>query len=359
MEDLHFNANPRFTQWVVSKTILQEPFVVLDVGVQGDANPRWNFLGDHLVLHGFDPIAEVIDGLIKSNAGRRNRHYHNLAIGQTDEQTTFYFDAVNPTASSMYSQGPSRFERQSSEQARHVTMRKLDTLYEQGVIPAADFLKVDVEGYEKNVFLGARTLLAAGNLSVETETNFGISPTYPRSHFSALSDILVEHGLTAFDLGFDRIPRATFTQALQRLGIQISPGRQLGKPATFNFLFCRDAIDERDSPHHYINPPQAITVDQIIKLMIIYELHGLNDIALDTAVRLQDTLSVRFDVGEAVDMLARGQSRTPATEVAAIANNADRIEQLEERLRVIERSTSWRITAPLRTLKNHLLARKA
>ncbi len=93
--------------------------------------------------------------------------------------------------------------------------------------------------------------------------------------------------------------------------------------------------------------------------MIIYELHGLNDIALDTAVRLQDTLSVRFDVGEAVDMLARGQSRTPATEVAAIANNADRIEQLEERLRVIEQSTSWRITAPLRTVKNHLLARKA
>jgi FkbM family methyltransferase len=359
MEDLHFNANPRFTQWVVSNTILQEPFVVLDVGVQGDANPRWNFLGDHLVLHGFDPIAEVVDGLIKSNAGRRNRHYHNLAIGQTDEQTTFYFNAVNPTASSMYSQGPSRFERQSSEQARHVTMRKLDTLYEQGVIPAADFLKVDVEGYEKNVFLGARALLAAGILSVETETNFGISPTYPRSHFSALSNILVEHGLTAFDLGFDRIPRATFTQALQRLGIQISPGRQLGKPATFNFLFCRDAIDERDSPHHYITPPQAITVDQIIKLMIIYELHGLNDIALDTAVRLRDILGVRFDVGEAVDMLARGQSRTPATEVAAIANNADRIEQLEERLRVIERSTSWRITAPLRTLKNHLLARKA
>jgi FkbM family methyltransferase len=354
MEDLQFNGNPKFTEWVVSKTILHEPFVVLDVGVQGDANPRWNFLGDHLVLHGFDPIAEVIDDLIKSNARGRNRHYHNLAIGQTDEQATFYFNAVNPTASSMYPQGPSRFERLSSEQARHVAMRKLDTLYNQGLIPAADFLKVDVEGYEKSVFLGAGTLLAAGILGVETETNFGISPTYPRSHFSAISDILVEHGLIAFDLAFDRIPRASFTRTLQRLGREISPGRQLGKPATFNFLFCRDPIEEHDSPHHYINTPKATTVDQIIKLMIIYELHGLNDIAVDTAVRFRDTLDARFDVDEAIEILAK------AIEVAAPTSNGDNnsIQRLEERLRVIEHSTSWRITAPLRTIKTRLVARK-
>jgi hypothetical protein len=70
-------------------------------------------------------------------------------------------------------------------------------------------------------------------------------------------------------------------------------------------------------------------------------------------------LGDRFDVGEAIDVLARPESRRPAIEVAAIANDANRIEQLEERLRVIEQPTSWRITAPLRTIKNRLLAWKA
>ncbi len=336
MEDLWFNQNAVFTKWVTTKDRLREPFVVIDVGVQGDANVRWNLLGEHLIVHGFDPIEETITKLKRLNAGRANRHYYNFAIGEADQEAAFYFNPINPTASSMYSQGTTRFNQESSEQARSVTMRKLDTLFAKQVIPRADFLKVDVEGFEKSVFLGARNLLSAGLLGVETETNFGISPTYPMSHFSAISEILIQHCFMAFDLGFNRIPRASFTQALQRRGIDVPLGIEFGKPATLNVLFCRDLIDECDSPHNYINAPKSVTVDQIIKMMIIYELHGLNDIALDTAVRFTDVLGARFDVDEAVELLANAECRpTP-----------------------IENSTSWRITAALRAIKTRLLRMK-
>ena len=59
--ELFFNRNPQLTKWLVGSGALHEPFVVVDVGVQGGENPRWHFLGDHLVFHGFDAISEVID----------------------------------------------------------------------------------------------------------------------------------------------------------------------------------------------------------------------------------------------------------------------------------------------------------
>jgi len=66
------------------------------------------------------------------------------------------------------------------KQVRMVPVRRLDSLLAEGVIPKADFVKMDLEGYEKDVLLGARELLHAGVLGLQTETNFAVSPSYRR-----------------------------------------------------------------------------------------------------------------------------------------------------------------------------------
>jgi chromatin segregation and condensation protein Rec8/ScpA/Scc1 (kleisin family) len=63
--------------------------------------------------------------------------------------------------------------------------------------------------------------------------------------------------------------------------------------------------------------------------MIIYELHGLNDIALDTAEYYTDQLGSRFDVEEAIRLLADPYCREPdgqrgAEKVAEIASQRER-----------------------------------
>jgi FkbM family methyltransferase len=345
VEDLCFNDRAAFTRWVTSEGLLREPFVVVDVGVQGGANVRWDLLGDYLILHGFDAIAEVVAGLKERNAGRPNRHFHNVALGASDCERDFYFNPANPFSSSMFQQGESRFGGQTSAQVRKVPVRRLDGLFAEGVIPRCDFLKVDVEGFEKDVFMGARELLAAGVLGVETETSFGISPAYPKGHFATLAEIVLEHHLLLFDLGFNRLPRASFQRALMRKGVAIDTGyNMLGRPGTFNVLFCRDLIDEADHAENYATPCHAVGVDQMVKVMIILELHGLNDVALDTAERFAETLGSRLDVDRAIELLADLYCRIHS-------DAATEITQLQRRIRELEHSTSWRVTAPLRGLK--------
>jgi FkbM family methyltransferase len=355
LEDLWFNVHADFTKWVTAKGLLQEPFVVVDVGVQGGASVRWNLLDDYLVFHGFDAITEVIDQLNRLNIHRPNRHFHNIAIGEADAEQVFYFNPANPTASSMYEQGASRFGGRLSEQARVVIVRRLDTLFATGLIPKADFLKVDVEGYEKEVFLGAREFIGASVLGIETETSFGISPTYPKSHFVAMTELLSAHHMLVFDLIFNRVSRVSFLRELARLCREITSELGVGKPATLNVLFCRDLIDETDHQQNYLTPCSPVSVDQIIKMMTIYELYGLNDIALDTAERFADRLGTRLDVDQAIRLLANPDCGPSTPLIERIRD----LEQSQQRfIRAYEQSTSWRITAPLRAVKRLLAGRQ-
>jgi FkbM family methyltransferase len=339
--DLGINHNADFTKWVVSAGILTEPFVLIDVGVQGGENIRWRPLGDHLVVHGFDPIEEVVHDLIEENRGRSNRHYHFMAMGNADGERAFYFNSGNPTASSMYRQGTDRFDVERVEQVRMVPIRRLDSLFAEGIIPRADYIKIDVEGFEKDVLLGARGLLRAGVLGLQTETNFAVSPSYPKSHFGTMLELALENHLLVFDIAFNRIPRASYQRALIRKGRKpICEQDILGKPATVDVLFSRDLIDEVDHPENYESPCHPFSVCQLIKSMIICELHALNDLALDTAERFTERLGAHLDVDRAVHLLADPVCTTDGYR-----------KQLRAKLRAFELSTSWRITAPLRWAK--------
>ncbi len=330
--ELGINHNAEFTKWVVKAGLLTEPFVLVDVGVQGGEDIRWHKLGDYLTVHGFDPIEETIKELAAKNEGRSNRHYHCIALGNADGEQTFYFNPVNPTASSMYQPAVDEMG-----QRRTVPIRRLDSLLAESTIPQTDYIKIDTEGFEKEVLLGARELLRAGILALQTETNFRLSPSYPKTHFGTLAEIALENHLVVFDLAFNRIPRASFQRALSHIGFgHVLEQDAVGRPATMNVLFARDVVDEVDHQENYEAPCEALSVSQLIKLIIICELHALNDIALDTTERFADRLGAHLDVDRAVRLLADPKCVT---------------NPYRKQLRDYEQSTSWRITAPLRWAK--------
>jgi FkbM family methyltransferase len=307
--DLYHHQNPLFTKWIVHNRLLHEPYVVIDIGCQGGAHPRWGFLGEFLDWHGFDPIAEVINELEQNPPSSIGRHtFHNLALGNEDGHRRFW---VKPDkfGSSFYADHAAA----DPGDEREVAIRRLDSLYKEGLIPRGDHIKLDCEGFEPEILQGAQEYLIVSDLlGVETETNFMVSPVCPRTHFQAVNDLLVEHRLLVFDLSMLRTPSAAFLAALakhpwpRRNPMTEAPHLAVGRPTTYNVFFCRDFIAERADPDTFLQTGRvhpAPSIDKLIKAIITFELYGLPDCAVDLAMAFSSVLQERFDVAEAVRLL--------------------------------------------------------
>jgi FkbM family methyltransferase len=307
--DLYHNATPFFTHWVMRNDYLHEPFVIIDVGVQGGPHARWEHLGNRFHIYGFDPISEVIESLNKSKGP--NQFYRAIALGNEDGERQFKVTA-NTYESSFYSSNIDTGTTGAGIAlgARTVEVRRLDTLFSAGEIPPADYIKLDCEGFEPEVIRGARNYLARSNvLCVTTETNFGVSPVYLRTPFVDICEMLSQHRLLIFDLNAMRTARPSYVAARRRRPslepdlMRDSPRLDIGQPTTFDFVFCRDFVAEAISSHCFVTLPGASlapTADKLIKSMINFELHGLMDCAVDLAEHFRATLSPRFDVDEAI-----------------------------------------------------------
>jgi FkbM family methyltransferase len=390
--DLYHHSTPPFTQWIIANGFLQEKFVVIDIGCQGGEHPRWSLLGSMVQFYGFDPIQEVIDGLKRDAPPGRN--YFATALGNSDEEREF-FVSPNTFSSSFFAgvEVETNGAPEIGRGPRKVPMRRLDTIFEDGLVPKADYIKLDCEGFEPYVLHGARKYLAAsGPICVTSETTFNLSPRFAYSHLQAVNEVLAEHRLQAFDINIVRAPRPTYAAALRERPwaepdmLSEVPHLDVGAPGTLDVVFCRDFPKEADEPQSYpfsefpAGPPST---DQLIKAMINFELHGLMDCAFDIAVRFRRQLQDRFDVDKAMQLLllraphARNTAdvvnclsmiaklRTQAIENAdlkervAQAESARqiaesklrRMSELEQRAAELDgvyNSRSWRITAPLR-----------
>jgi len=312
--DLYNNDLPAFTTWVIENELLEEPFVVIDVGVQGGPHPRWKHLKDKVRVYGFDAIPEVIEGL---NAQKQpNEIYFATALGDEEGTRDFYVRSNGNSyyGSSFYDASDlvGRGELQPGLLTK-VPITRLDTLFAKGVIPPADHIKVDCEGHDPEVIRGAQGYLAQSNVvSVIVETAFNISPQYPKSHFVAISDILTAHRLRVFDFNLMRTARPSYIAAKARHPwpaldpMKDVPDLDVGAPGTIDALFCRDFVSEQVAPTHFATVADAVTeptTDKIIKSMINFELHGLMDCAVELAEHFRLLLSHHLDVDTAVEKL--------------------------------------------------------
>lgn len=337
--DLYHHSCPPFTRWVLDNDLLQEKFVVIDIGCQGGEHPRWALLRDMVEFHGFDPISEAIDALRRED--RPGRNYYEFALGAEDGEQEF-FVSNNSFSSSFFGAGTEEINGypEIARGARTVPLRRLDTLFAAGNLPLADYIKLDCEGFEPYVLSGGREYLkSSGPLCVTTETGFGISPAFPRTHFQAVNEILVEHRLLVFDVNIVRAARKSYVAARAERPLAepdpltAIPHLDVGSPGTLDVVFCRDFVAESANPKSYSFsqvPEAGLSVDSLIKAIINFELHGLMDCAFDLAVHFRERLQSRFNVDKATELLLE---RAPhARNTADVVNCLKMIAQLRSTL---------------------------
>jgi FkbM family methyltransferase len=231
---------------------LDSAFVLVDIGVRGGIHRRWRPLEPVLEVYGFDALAEV-------GAPNQRHHYFKLALGDYDGECKFHIPD-NPYEG-----------RVSADGAHKVPIARLDTLWANGTLPPADFIKIDCENYEPQILAGGAAYLKAGDLlGADIESHFHVSPQLPYSHFAAINTALTERRLRVADL--------TLSRALSA---------EQPWNGTCNVLFARRLLDE---PRHSEPAPGTI-----LKTIAIFDVYGLVGPAAALTRAFHEVISERID----------------------------------------------------------------
>ena len=136
---------------------------LLDVGANaGQYSATMRELGYNKKIVSFEPLKSAFKGLEKSSSRDTNWFIHNYALGNEDCKSVINI-ANNSYSSSLLNMLPTHLESAPTSQyvgQQDIEEKKLDSIFDT-VAQAGDniMLKIDTQGYEKNVLDGAENSL--------------------------------------------------------------------------------------------------------------------------------------------------------------------------------------------------------
>lgn len=239
----------RIASYIVQSGAISAPIVIVDIGARGGIDARWKPIEQALEVYGFDPSVAV-------EPSTETQHFFKIAVSNSDGEMPFRL-ADNPFES--------KFDPSSTET---VPVARLDTLYQDGRLPKADFLKVDVEGYETSVLDGAVRYMNASNLlGADIETNFNTSEALPHSHFHAITCGMRSAGLR-----------------IANFAMQSPAGHpSLPWPGVCNAFYCRDLLDGKAD------------IQRVLKLIVILDMYRMNGHIRELVSLYRDAMPLSID----------------------------------------------------------------
>lgn len=354
-----------------------DKIIIVDVGC------RWGFVEeftpelDRFVIYGFDPDPQECD--------RLNAWYSSpaikaipIALGSVSGERTLYL-TKEPACSSLYKPDPCLTSNYSALHCQvevgktRVNVQRLDAWAKENGVSAIDHIKIDTQGSELDVLIGAGCLLdKIRSIQVEVEFN----PMYlDQPVFSDVDKFLRSNGFVLWKLSeiTHYSKNKTSQQPINTVDVRYDDwvsqkiGVYAGQIFWANAHYVRqDVLSDKKSP-------EAFERDQIL-----FSLLGMPDVLGDQQAwgervnaLIQNNCIAAFDQTSKESRLTSRaqQAEARAEQAEARAEQAEaRAEQAEARARQAETvsnqhliqlhavyaSTSWRITSPLRKLMNLL-----
>ena len=309
------------------------PLFLLDVGCSGGIETRWRPFGDRLRAVGFDPLIAEVDRLNAANT-HPGIQYEAAFVTSREYDQLFPPELRNDSVASRNNQP---FERSSAAAVlRRMTVSYVQQMFNAGApvsltdrtltldeyVPAeeqsrVDFVKIDTDGHDIEVILGAHGIFSAGGvigLTVEAQFH-GATHEYANT-FSNIDRIVRQHGFTLFDLQSHRYSRADLPATfVTNLSAQTISGQTFWGEA----LYFRD-LAAKDYERMW---PYEITTERVMKLACLFELFNLPDCAAELLINRGDSIDpgIREDL---LDLLASGEPGSYRARLAAFEEDYTR-----------------------------------
>jgi FkbM family methyltransferase len=163
-----------------------KPFILFDVGANQGLYLRTAFevLGQDLTAYSFEPQSASFKKLQEAMANHPPVHLRQVAVGKEPGEAQLKFQSDLDIGASIRSQ--SEIGAAFTETVPIIT---IDDFCEQEGIQRIDLLKIDTEGYEMEVLLGASKTLAAGAIRA-IQFEFGETFLTTPYHFIDLWELL-------------------------------------------------------------------------------------------------------------------------------------------------------------------------
>ena len=292
-----------------------DELMLIDVGASGGIDGFWKCFGSTLKAVGFDPLIAEIDRLNTASKSPRVR-YEAALIGYPDYDRLFPPDLRQnriTTKDNVSFQGTSAARAAEAMRLNYVKemfnagaevrltdrLISLDDFVRETGIPSVDFVKIDTDGHDIEVILGAERMLRTQEvlgICVESQMH-GASHPYSNT-FSNIDRLLREWGFTLFDLDLWRYSRRSLPdQFFYKIPAQTLTGQvQWGEAVYFRDL----ASTDYQQMHGF-----SAGLAKKIKLACLLEIFGLPDCSAQVLGQLQQETGDPFFTGLLDELVAK------------------------------------------------------
>ncbi len=272
LRELH--PNPRFTKYLVEKRAFeQDPLVVIDAGARKGFEKHWNHYEDQIKLIGFEPNEDSYKECIEKKSSSKTEYYP-FALGRERGEKDFYITTYLSGCSLMK---PDLQVAQRFGFEKNVTVKDkisvqtidLDSFVNDYEIEYVDFIKLDTEGSELDIFKGAQKTVNNSVIGISTEVKF-VKVQKDQPLFTDIDIYLRNLGFHLYDLDLNRSPRKVLAN-----NHNIS---NIGQIILAQALYLRDTVDELIAPN---NRKNFWSKDRNLKMASILEIYNLSDCAME------------------------------------------------------------------------------
>ncbi|HAP19659.1 MAG TPA: FkbM family methyltransferase [Lachnospiraceae bacterium] len=188
--DLESSGETFIMQYIHEHIVNSEHPVLFDAGANvGEYTLNLLHYFDHASIHSFEPAQETYRTLCQ-NVKSPNVCLINAGLSDKCSEQTLFYDEANSKLASLYNRQLDYFGIHYSK-SETVSLDTIDHYCQERGISQIDFLKIDVEGNELKVLLGAQQMISSGCIHA-IQIEFGGTNIDSRTYFRDFWNMLHE-----------------------------------------------------------------------------------------------------------------------------------------------------------------------